>query len=46
MEDKITFFSGGVCEQFDMQKAVSKGWCKESRPLNKYSHDAAENSQH
>ena len=23
-------FAGGVSEQGDMQKAVSKGWCKES----------------
>ena len=25
-------FTGCVSEQGDMQKAVSKGWCKESRP--------------
>ena len=26
-------FAGGVSEQSDMQKAVFKGWCKESRCL-------------
>ena len=26
----ISYFAGGVSEQDDMQKAVSKRWCKES----------------
>ena len=33
-DDKITFFPGGVSDQGDTflcKKAVSKGWCKESR---------------
>ena len=25
-------FAGGVSEQYDMQKAISDGWRKESRP--------------
>ena len=26
-----SYFSGGVSEQDNIQKVVSKGWCKESR---------------
>ena len=31
-----SYFAGCVSEQDDMQKAVSKEWCKDSRDFRKY----------